>query len=253
MNLSSDDSRLLAGLCEQHSVSNDKMLEPLQTVCGCVPDPQEQGHRTTQVMIDDVKRHLFGIRLRLNEMSDCTSDRKQLQVVNEAVEQLTRLGISVPEDLRSLKLRLSSKGGTESQLGAFDTVVEELQDLTRLARRLRESLKTGGALRCTKQHKEVTLLALLRSGLLSEHDKLELAWAKTPETFEGKVSADGVLLAKTSNGWRKYSSLSGAAMELFATSTKLSGWLYWRLVNRDGSRTPLSEIRDRYLTNKEEH
>lgn len=43
-------------------------------------------------------------------------ERKQLLAVNKAVEQLTRLGVSVPDDLRKLKLRLSSKGSSGQRI-----------------------------------------------------------------------------------------------------------------------------------------
>lgn len=36
-------------------------------------------------------------------------ERKQLQAVNKAVEKLQRNGVPVPEDLRSLKLKLSAR------------------------------------------------------------------------------------------------------------------------------------------------
>ena len=86
---------------------------------------------------------------------------------------------------------------------------------------------------------------LIRGGLLSVDDRLELQWLKNGPVLKGKVLADGVVMVKTSDGWQQYDSLSTAASRVAGRS--LNGWKHWRLVNHDGTTTALEDIRAKYL------
>jgi hypothetical protein len=185
-------------------------------------------------------------------------ERKQLQAVNKAIMQLTRLGVSVPEDIRNLKLRLSTKDVSdvenhevEERIREVEVLIEKLRKLLQAARSLRNRLKNTGQTGDTKKHYGVTLLELIQSGHLTTEDKLELQWLKDGPTYEGKVLPDGTVMAKTSSGWKKYDSLSTAAGQISGRS--LNGWEHWLRIDSDGSRTSLKEIRSHYLgegTNK---
>jgi hypothetical protein len=56
-------------------------------------------------------------------------ERKQLQAVNKTIVQLTRLGVSVPEDLRNLKLRLSAKDGSDTANRDVEEQIEKVEGL----------------------------------------------------------------------------------------------------------------------------
>jgi hypothetical protein len=179
-------------------------------------------------------------------------ERKQLLAVNKAIEQLTRLGVSVPEDLRKLKLRLSTKGGSgtenreiEERTAKVEVLIEQLRKVLRAARSLRDRLKATGQTPGTKRHYGVTVLELLQSEDLSTEDALELQWMKDGPIFEGKIQQDGSVTVRTPSGWKRYDALSTAASQIADRS--LNGWDHWRRVNRDGTRTALKEIRARYL------
>jgi hypothetical protein len=172
--------------------------------------------------------------------------------------QLTRQGVSVPEDIRTLKLRLSTKDVSgvekhevEERIREVEVFIEQLRKLSQAARSLRNKLKNTGRTGGTKKHYGVTLLELIQSGHLTTQDKLELQWLKDGPTYEGKVLPDGTVMAKTARGWKKYDSLSAAADQIAGRS--LNGWEHWLRINSDGSRTSLKEIRSHYLgegTNK---
>lgn len=179
-------------------------------------------------------------------------ERKQLLAVNKAIEQLTRLGVSVPDDLRKLKLRLSTKGGSgtenrevEERTAKVEAFIEQLRKVLRAARSLRDRLKATGQAPGTKKHYGITMLELIQSGDLSAEDGLELQWLKEGPVFEGKIQQDGSVMVRTEAGWKRYDALSTAASQIADRS--LNGWDHWRRINRDGSRTTLKEIRARYL------
>ena len=182
-------------------------------------------------------------------------ERKQLQTVNKAIKQLNRLGVSVPDDLRRLKLQLSAKDVSgpvntevETRLAELKALIEQLRKLMKATRSIRGRLKTTGRIGGTKKHYGIGLLDLLQCGQLSTEDKLELQWLKEGSTYEGKVNPDGTMMAKTPDGWKQYDSLSTAGSEIAGRS--LNGWSHWRRINSDGSRTPLKKIRSLYM-NKE--
>lgn len=182
-------------------------------------------------------------------------ERKQLQAVNKTIAQLTRHGVSVPEDLRNLKLRLSAKDApsaanreVEGQIMEIEALIEQLRKLVQAARWLRNRLKGPHQISGTKRHYGVTLLELIQSGHLSTEDRLQLQWLKNGPKFEGKIRPDGYVMAKTPNGWRQYDSLSTAADDIAKRS--LNGWEHWRRINSDSSRTPLKEIRSQYMSER---
>jgi len=179
-------------------------------------------------------------------------ERKQLQAVNKSIQQLTSLGVSIPDDLRQLKLQLSAKdsGGAtdparESRLAEVESLLDHLHDLTQEARSLRNRLKSNGQTSGRKRHYGVSLEELLENEILSTDDKLELQWKKDGPVFPGKVQADGTVSAKTSAGWQTYKSLSTAATEI--GERPLNGWDHWYRVESNGSRTPLSVIRAKFM------
>ncbi|MBK6419339.1 MAG: hypothetical protein IPF79_09150 [Ignavibacteria bacterium] len=172
--------------------------------------------------------------------------------MNKAVEQLTKLGVEIPSDLRSLKLRLSandvasvSNPQITMHLTGVESLIDGLRELSQAARALREKLKTGAIVSGAKKHYGVALEELLDAGLLSTDDRLELQWTRGSGVFEGKVLGDGTVSAKSAGGWKQYDSLSTAASEI--AGRPLNGWDCWRRTNADGKRTSLKEIRAEYL------
>ena len=89
------------------------------------------------------------------------------------------------------------------------------------------------------------MLDLLKAGVLSTDDRLELQWLKDGPVLKGKVKADGAVMVKTPEGWQSYASLSTAASRVAGRS--LNGWKHWRRVNPAGTETPLEDVRARYL------
>jgi len=207
-------------------------------------------------MTEELNKHIEAMRRWLEKLDNIPTqlpglsveERKQLQTVNKAVEQLNRLGVSVPDDLRRLKLQLSAKDVSDpaniefqTRLSDLETLIEQLRKMLKAARSIRGRLKTTGRTGGTKKHYGITLLDLLQGGQLSTEDKLELQWHKEGPTYEGKVSPDGTVMAKAPDGWKQYNALSTAASQIAGRS--LNGWTHWRRINDDGSRTPLAKIR----------
>lgn len=211
--------------------------------------------------LDELHEHLEVLRHWIIRQGDIPTqapvlsadERKQLQAVNKTIVQLTRLGVSVPEDLRNLKLRLSAKDGSETanrdveeRIEKVEGLIEQLRKLLQAAQSLRNRLKATGQTGGTKKRYGVTLLELIQKGHISPEDRLELQWLKDGPTYEGKVQPDGSVMAKTANGWKKYDSLSAAAVDMAGRS--LNGWWHWQRVNSDGTRTRLFEIRNRFMS-----
>ncbi|MBW2648133.1 MAG: hypothetical protein JRE23_18640 [Deltaproteobacteria bacterium] len=189
----------------------------------------------------------------LKELSGISGEeRKQLLAVNKAVEQLRRSGVSVPEDLLSLKLTLSAKDAsvsekreTEIRLGKVESAIEELGKILKTARSIRDRLRATGLTGGSKRHYGITVLDLLQAGLISTDDKFELQWFKDGHTHEGRVKPDGTIMVKDEGGWKQYASLSTAASKVAEQS--LNGWKHWSRINPDGTSTTLEEIRECYM------
>jgi hypothetical protein len=216
-----------------------------------------------QFLMEELREHIEAMHLWIERQSDILTpepgltadERKQLQAVNRTMEQLSRLGVSVPEDLRNLKLRLSTKDASgaenrevEERIIKLEAFIEQLQQLSQAALALRNRLKPTGHTGGTRRSYGVTLLDLLQSKHLSTEDTLELQWRKDGPTYEGKSQPDGSLMVKTPSGWQKYVSLSAAAVDLAGGSLTKNGWRHWKRINSDGSRTRLFELRNRFIS-----
>jgi len=214
-------------------------------------------------MPDEIREHIKALDRWLEQLGRVpkkpagltAEERKQLQAVNKAVDQLQRTGVPVPEDLRSLKLKLSARDVTGSanretkiHLKKVESLIQSLGKTIKTARAVQNSLKSTGQARGTIKYYGVTLMDLLRTELLSTDDRLELQWLKDGPVHKGRVKADGTVMVKTPDGWQPYTSLSTAASRVSGRS--LNGWKHWHRVNNDGTATALEDIRALYI-NKE--
>jgi hypothetical protein len=190
--------------------------------------------------------------IRLGLTSD---EKKQLNAINRSIAQLQKLNVPIPDDLRQLKLKISSRDiepmsnpDHDEKLEILNKLIDSLNDLKSKAKRIRSSFKTIAKDSGTKKHYGVQLLDLIESGFISAESQLELQWLKGGEVFEGKLLKDGRVAVRTALVWQEYDSLSTAASK--TAGRALNGWSNWRLVESDGRRTSLEKIRTRYL-NKE--
>lgn len=210
---------------------------------------------------DEIREHIRALDQWLTQLGRVpehrrglsAEERKQLQTVNKAIGQLQRASVSIPEDLRRLKLKLSAKDGPdrhdheiENRMQAVEKLIDALGKTIKTARSIRDRLNAKGKVAGTKKYYGIKLLDLLKSRLLSTDDRLELQWLKAGPVLKGKVTPDGAVMVKTPNGWQSYTSLSTAASRLAGRS--LNGWKHWRRINPDGTSTRLEDIRAGYLS-----
>ncbi len=179
-------------------------------------------------------------------------EKKQLLAVNRTIEQLKKLNVSIPDDLRKIKLRLGSRDmedipnpALDRNLLTLDELIQSLRDLMDQAKRVRGSLKPIRKGSEPKKNFGVRLAEMIRAGFLNTDSTLELQWQKNGEIFKGQLRSDGRVSIRTSSGWKEYRSLSTAASVTAGCS--LNGWEHWRLVESNGNRVPLSVIRERYI------
>jgi hypothetical protein len=211
-------------------------------------------------MDEDIRTHLSAVeewlasyRNSLCLVSGLTGEeRKQLQSIEKSIRHLSASGVSIPDELRQLKLQLSAKDvgsskakGTGECIAEVGEIVGYLARLTQVAKVLHNSLKSPNKTSYSKQRYEVTLKELIQNEYLSSEDKLELCWKKDGPIFEGKVDANGTLLVRTPQGWKAFDSLSSAATAIAKCS--LNGWLHWRRIHADGTQTTLNDVRAMYL------
>jgi hypothetical protein len=214
---------------------------------------------------DDIKSHIQALEQWLDQLCRIpkqpsglsAEERKQLQAVNRAVGQLQRNGITVPEELRNLKLQLSAKDNAgledhemETRLKKVESLIQALGKTIKTARVIRDKMKSTGQAGGPKKYYGVRLADLIRAGLLSVDDRLELQWLKNGPAHKGKVQSDGTVLVKTSDGWQRYESLSTAASRVAGRS--LNGWKHWHFIKHDGTTTALEDIRAKYLKEEED-
>lgn len=212
-------------------------------------------------MTDDIIDHFKALNEWLEQLSRLSKkpsglsaeERKQLQAVNKAVEQLRRSGVPVPEDLRSLKLKLSAQDTSspdnlenDTRLRRVERLIEELGKTLKTARIIRDKLKSAGQVGGgPKKYYGIALLDLLQAGLLSVDDRYELQWLKDGPVLEGRIQPEGTIMIKASGKWQPFASLSTAASSVAGRS--LNGWKHWRRVNNDGTCTSLEQIRAMYM------
>jgi phage baseplate assembly protein W len=212
-------------------------------------------------MNEPILQHLDAIEKWICQQGEAPSERpsvltaeerKQLLAVNKTIQQLASLGVSVPPDLRELKLRLSAKeeqAGRDAELlgrvDALESVGRRLKELARLARASRDGLKSPKGDSGNKRHFGVQLAELIEAGVLTAEDRLELQWQKDGHLFEGRVRPDGSVGVRTPSGWKNYETLSGAAADIAGRA--LNGWDHWARVTPDGLREKLAAIRAAFL------
>src|SRR5438477_7976301 len=106
-------------------------------------------------MSEDLHAHLKAIQAWLDHVEQTPlpapaakglspEEKQQLQTVNKAVEQLTKLHVEIPSDLRSLKLRLSandvaavSNPKIAEHIRVVESLIDRLRELSQVARALR--------------------------------------------------------------------------------------------------------------------
>ena len=133
------------------------------------------------MMPDEIKAHIQALEEWLEEegrIPKQTSglspeERKQLQAVNKAIGQLQRNSIPIPEDLRNLKPKLSAKDNSgfedhemEARLKRIENVIQALAKTIKTARAIRDKIKSTGQAGGPKKYYGVSLLDLIRAGLL---------------------------------------------------------------------------------------
>lgn len=152
-------------------------------------------------MDEIIKSHLAAVkewltrqrssRLPVHRLS--SDERKQLQAVQKSIQQLSASGVSIPDELRQLKLQLSAKdvihhsaSGSPDRVAEVSEIVDVLSSLTKAAKALHNSLRTPGNASASKQRYEVTLEEMIKHGHLSPDDRLEFSWHKAGQVFEGR-------------------------------------------------------------------
>jgi len=207
--------------------------------------------------LDVIASWLADIRETRTINSGLTSDeKKQLNAVNRTIAQLQKLNVPIPDDLRQLKLKISSRDiehmsnpAHDVELETLNRVIASLDDLISKAKRIRNSFKPIARNSGTKRHYDVQLLDIIENGFINAESRLELQWLKHGEVFEGKLLKDGRIAVRTASAWEEYDSLSAAASKTSGCS--LNGWSHWRLVESNGNLTPMEKIRIRYLNREE--
>ena len=205
-----------------------------------------------QEHLDAIERWILEQRANVSRVEVLTpEERKQLSAVNKSIQQLTALGVSIPDELRQLKLKLSAKDVSSNRAEEYDQVKEligELGNLMSSAKAVlnhtREKAKTNTPNR--GRNSEVSLAVLIENGYVSIHDNMELRWKKSGPAYKGSFNPDGSVTVHTPSGIKNFETLSSAAMTL--SNSSLNGWMCWWRINPDGSRTSMKEIRSRYLS-----
>ena len=205
-----------------------------------------------QEHLDAIDRWISEQEADVSRVEVLTSEeRKQLSAVNKSIQQLTALGVSIPDELRQIKLTLSAKDVSSTRSAEHDQVKELIGELGRLISAAKAVLNDTKQKSKTYTHKrgrnsEVSLATLIEKGYFSIHDRMELCWKKSGPVYEGTCNPDGSVIVNTPSGPKSFETLSSAAMKL--SNNSLNGWLCWWRINPDGSRTSMKEIRSRYLS-----
>lgn len=180
-------------------------------------------------------------------------EKQELRRIEGVVHQLKSLGVTaIPSELLEQRDDLASRDvpATEpseatKMLPELDALADQLEGLCRRIRCLRNEIRSHTPSSGSRAYYPVELSDLIHSGLLSTNDRLELQWSATSAVFEGRLEADGRILANTpQEGWKSFPSLSSAAQ--FISGRSQNGWEHWRKVNEDGTRTQLKTIREHY-------
>ncbi len=203
--------------------------------------------------LNTIRNWLASIKVFLSiDAGMISEEKKQLQAVNRSIEQLRKLGVSIPDDLRNLKLKLTARDsgvGSDhkypSQVEELEELIETLSNLKNEAKQVRHSLRPERKGSGTKTYFGIEVADLMEAGLLSIESHLELQWKKDGDIFEGRLLSDGRIAVRTTSGWKEYDSLSMAASQIAGCS--LNGWDKWRIIETNGRRISLMQIRDRYI------
>jgi hypothetical protein len=185
-----------------------------------------------------------------------TTDRKALQAVLNTIQTLEKMGVPPPhqlvqqrDDMLARELTLQKFKVSDEVMLSLEALIATLSTTLKAAREKRDHLRqcTTGA---SKKYFGITLADLIADGHILPQTKLELRWLKGGPIHEGTLCDDGKVLANTGTEWRRFDSLSSAAAEIAGRS--LNGWEVWSMIGSDGRRTPMIEVRGRYLKSIEE-
>ncbi len=214
-----------------------------------------------QQSIETIERWLSEVELASTHPQKTISseEKKQLIATNKAVQQLGKLGVPIPDELRNLKLKLSAleeQPVVDSELQitikSIDSVISSLHSLLFKAKVIRQKLGAKNPSNkneiCPKQYFGISLGELLEKGAICIDATLELQLHKNGEIFKGKLTDNGYINVQTNSGWQEYKTLSTAASKIAGRA--VNGWAQWKIVESDGSRITLEAVRERYINER---
>jgi len=183
-----------------------------------------------------------------DEKGDLHEKSRQLKAVNDSILNLGKQNISVPDDLRSLKLNLSNEIDVYDEVNNIKSkIINELKQIllllsTKVVKRKpkKVQIKHGSS---SKKQCSIQVYDLIKATTLQAGAKIEHVNKKDGVIYSGVIKNKGEIETNFAGKRELYKSLSAAAHGL--TGTSLNGWIWWSVVYDDGRRVPLVKLRNK--------
>ncbi len=200
----------------------------------------------------DIKQQVVSVTQQLAKLTtaltealtDAGTDAKHLQLkaICDSIRQLESRSVPVPDDLRRLKLDLtSSLAPLEDAKEARDILV---QQLIRVLSVLNVPVE-GTIRRRNSPPKRISLGELVTSGVLPEGTEVIHRRKRSGVVYRGKVVHPGAI-ELTIDGERKLFETPSAAGQAVVGGS-VDGWNFWSVAQDNGRDVPLIAYRSQFV------
>lgn len=206
-----------------------------------------------RAQINQIKSQLQDIQNQLSpwlNSADKFEKQNQLNAVAGSLDKLTKTEVTIPSELRELKLKLHRELDQFKEAKIInEELVEILSQFVSHKKPVRKSKlsKSVSKKRLKLTGDKIDLLCLIQNGLIQPHTKIEKVFRGIH--YEAVITTIGQI-ELTFNGVKKtYKSPSSAAADL--AQAPRNGWTWWSLEGDPKGRT-LDYYRQKYIQHGKE-
>ena len=206
-----------------------------------------------RVLIGQIRSELQEIHNQLNPWlneADKTEKQNQLNAVAGSLDKLTKTEVTIPSELRDLKLKLHRELDQFKEAKIIKAELDEMLSqfvIQKKSFRKSKLLKSVPKKRIKQTGDKIDLFCLIKNGLIQPHTKIEKVFRGIH--YEAVIIINGQIELTFNGVKRTYKSPSSAAADL--AQAPRNGWTWWSLEGDPKGRT-LDYYRQKYIQHGKE-